>query len=154
MHEIFHSLREPISSFETTRIHHCNEEIFLPQFSRSHSFHGSKSDVLFTTDDEMECDDNFSTHNPSLQDASSLSQLVDSVVAEVQLLNEAITDEDELTFQHSMEAHQHHQKNLVPKISVEDEEDHLRTTTNEEEELSEYWDQVIHYWPLSDLIFL
>ena len=36
---------------------------------RSHSFHsGSKSDVLLTSEDEMECD--YNSHNPSLKDAS------------------------------------------------------------------------------------
>ena len=93
----------------------------------------------------------------------SLSQLVDSVVAEVHLLNEAITtDEDELltaVFQpvehrphhhhHQHHPHQQHHQASVPKICVEDSEDHLRTT-NEEEELSEYWDQVSNYLPSSN----
>ena len=76
------------------------------------------------------------------------------MVAEVQnsVLNEPITDEeDELTQQQLTP--EHHQKVLsvmgdrvLPKICVEDEsEDHLRTT-NEEEELSEYWDQVIYQY--------
>ena len=35
---------------------------------RSHSFHGSKSDVLLTSEeDEMECD--YNSHNASLKDA-------------------------------------------------------------------------------------
>ena len=89
----------------------------------------------------MECD--YNSHNPSLKDASSLSQLVDSVVAEVQqsLLSEAITDEDELTIGQPVEELQN-----VPKIRVVDELDHLRT--NEEEELSEYWDQVLNQYTL------
>jgi len=41
---------------------------------------------------------------------------------------------------HQHHPHQQHHQALVPKICVEDSEDHLRTT-NEEEELSEYWDQ-------------
>merc|ERR1719266_1812984 len=60
---------------------------------RSHSFHESisKSDVVVSSEDEMDCERD--SHNPSLKDASSLSQLVDSVVAEVHqsILNEPIS---------------------------------------------------------------
>ena len=33
----------------------------------------------------------------------------------------------------------------VPQIVVEDENDGVRSTTNEEEEISDFWDQVINY---------
>lgn len=110
-----------------------------------------------TDEDEMDCD-----RDPSLKDASSLSQLVDSVVAEVQqsmLLNEAISGVSGISdFDDEYEPHtlrtdlvsdedneiQKSNKENVPKITVEDVPS-AATTTNEEEELSEFWDQVITF---------
>lgn len=90
----------------------------------------------------MDCERD--SHNPSLKDASSLSQLVDSVVAEVQqsLLNEPLTDDED---EHDLG----HVAVLEQKTSTTaPDDDHLHDgllrTTNEDEELSEYWDQV-HY---------
>ena len=71
-----------------------------PKTNRSHSFHATSSklyssDVVISSEDdhedEMDCERD--SHNPSLKDASSLSQLVDSVVAEVHqsILNEPIS---------------------------------------------------------------
>ena len=137
---------------------------------RSHSFHASSkslmsSDECDDLDDEMDCGRD--SHNPSLKDASSLSQLVDSVVAEVHhsMLNEAISqDEDELLFHKqpsaSLEVASTEEKTngassklflpesttetevekVVPKIIIDDV-----VRTNEEEELSDFWDQVINF---------
>lgn len=74
----------------------------------------------------MDCERD--SHNPSLKDASSLTQLVDSVVAEVQ---EGLFSDEEIDVER-----------LLPTIVVEDD---LREPANEEEELSEFWDQVINF---------
>ena len=100
--------------------------------------------------------------NPSLKDASSLTQLVDSVVAEVHqsMLNEPISCSGEsldefdplISRMHNSSFEADNEGNLAeanegPKIIInEDEKETVRsTTTNEEEELSEFWDQVINY---------
>ncbi len=106
---------------------------------RSHSFHSNRSldHVITTSEDEMDCGRD-SLHNldgvgvephSPLKDASSLSQLVDSVVADVQqsLMHEAAS--------------------LTSVTSAEDAEaapaqENGGQAKNEEEELSEYWDQV------------
>ena len=85
------------------------------------------------------------SQNPSLKDASSLSQLVDSVVAEVHqsMLNEAISqDEDEYLNSKIITESASTPEKLsdVPKIIIDDV-----VRTNEEEELSDFWDQVINY---------
>ena len=130
---------------------------------RSHSFHASSKSLMSSDDcgddlevDEMDCGRD--SHNPSLKDASSLSQLVDSVVAEVHqsMLNEAISqDEDELLFHKQLSASSSsaeekttlflpesttETEKVVPKIIIDDV-----VRTNEEEELSDFWDQVINY---------
>ena len=130
---------------------------------RSHSFHASSKSLMSSDDcgddlevDEMDCGRD--SHNPSLKDASSLSQLVDSVVAEVHqsMLNEAISqDEDELLFHKQLSASSSsaeekttlflpesttETEKVVPKIIIDDV-----VRTNEEEELSDFWDQVINF---------
>ena len=88
------------------------------------------------------------SHNPSLKDASSLSQLVDSVVAEVHqsMLNEAISQDEDIEYLNSKiinaESSSTPEKlsGTVPKIIIDDV-----VRTNEEEELSDFWDQVINY---------
>ena len=87
------------------------------------------------------------SHNPSLKDASSLSQLVDSVVAEVHqsMLNEAISQDEDIELIEKIinaESSSTPEKlsGTVPKIIIDDV-----VRTNEEEELSDFWDQVINY---------
>ena len=126
---------------------------------RSHSFHASSKSLMSSDEeddelDQMDCGRD--SHNPSLKDASSLSQLVDSVVAEVHqsMLNEAISqDEDECLLKPSLEASKENNEaelflpeltteaeKVVPKIIIDDV-----VRTNEEEELSDFWDQVINF---------
>lgn len=86
----------------------------------------------------MDCERD--SYNPSLKDASSLTQLVDSVVAEVHMLNEPISSHDEDDYEpHTLRS----EDDSVPQIIV-DSVSAASSVPREEEELSEFWDQVIN----------